>query len=137
MQPRTPPTVATIKDGCVRLAFQLESLRKEVTELSVKLGKFKKGREIPKEIKYGDHLGLDRWKGQTPETPPPRSIMADVDFETKDAENLDISSKALIAIGHGLDGAIREVRAAKATIQAIADDSDLRAEFKDWQQDRE
>jgi hypothetical protein len=32
--------------------------------------------------------------------------------------------------------AIREVRAAKATIQAIADAPDLRAGFKDWQQER-
>ena len=134
MPPSRPqPTVESVKEGCVRLANQLASLRQEVSGLSEKLTRFKRGRAIPVPAsRSGHNWAVDRLRGESVETPEPQSAVNELEQELAGAE-IGIASRALLAIGRELDGAVREVRAARATLQAIADDSDLRAEFKDWQ----
>jgi hypothetical protein len=46
---------------------------------------------------------------------------------------LALCAQAVLAIGVELDAALRGLRATRAAMQAIQDDSELRSEFKDWQ----
>lgn len=136
MRPTRPPlTVDSVKTGCARLAQQIASLEKEVQGLSEKLARFKRGRVIPDEhaVEMRFWFMVDRLRGERVSTPEPGSAVLDLEKDLSETE-VGIAALVLLAIGKDLDGCVREVRAAKATLQAIADDSDLRAEFKDWQQ---
>src|ERR1700743_1485944 len=130
MPPPSPvTTINSVKDGCAHLANQLGSLRNEITNLSDKLKRFKRGRDIPND----DHRMyiVDHLRGERNETPEPKSPIWELDEELSQVE-LTKLTRVLFAIGKEIDAGVREVRAARATLQAIADDSDLRAEFKDW-----
>lgn len=127
-----PPSVANVTDGLAKLIREVRLLQREVAELHNSLKGFTGGERLrqfcvlPTEAGGGSHA--------MPVTPDPRSAITQIIYEFPNNANLDIPTRTLRAIAKELDGALRDIRAARHDIEAIADDSDLRESFKEWQE---
>ena len=129
VQRHSTPTVESIKQGLVKLTLSLSRLAAEVSGVRTNLGKFAKGRKLRPQVFY---TGFDYH--QRPETEEPKSSILEQLKSIGDSSNLQIADRILLAIANDAEGAFRDIRAIRADIEAIRDDSDLRAEFKSWRQ---
>jgi hypothetical protein len=128
------PTIASVTDGLAKLVREVRQLQKEVAELHASLRGFTGNNKyrlhgwniLPPEA-AGDNNAA---RAQTDE---PKSTIDQIRYEYGGNANLAIPTRTLLAIAKELDGALRDIRSAKLDIRAIADDSDLREEFKQWQ----
>ncbi|RWE58387.1 hypothetical protein [Mesorhizobium sp.] len=81
---------------------------------------------------HGPPAGLkDHERAQTDEQP--RSEIQQLSYEFHYRSDLDIPTRTILAMAKQLDRALRDVRAARNKVEAIADDSDLREDWKAWQ----
>jgi hypothetical protein len=123
-----PPPIS-LPDQIAKLARDTATLRSEVSGLCNKLSRFTKGRDLrPK----GHVLGyVDTARGQRERTEEPRSAIYELLLDTPELDSAAVA-RCLNAIASDLDGAFRDIRATRADIEAIKNDSDLRADFKEW-----
>jgi FtsZ-binding cell division protein ZapB len=119
------PIVASVKDGLEKLSRETAQLQREVAALTQRLSKFKKKHPLPRR----PYLAGLEWY-QSPETREPRSAIKSVEGDPNDLANVPA---LMFAMSNDLDGALRDIRAARADIDAIVNDSDLRSEFRNWQ----
>jgi len=124
------PTVETIKEGLTKLLREVKQLQTEVRGLTARLGKFTDEHPIPPP----DTVGFD-WV-QRPATRPPRQEFKELMWELKSTDNLEVPTRALFAILKDLDSALRDIRGARADIDAISNNADLRDDFKHWLKDQ-
>jgi hypothetical protein len=125
---KRPPTQTSIKECLAKLSRDAENLQRETTTLAGKLAPFKKGRDLQPRTYV---IGLDWSRGQTEQTPEPRNAVAELERELSPIE-LEIYDRALRVIARTMDSALRDVRATRSDIEAIKEDSDLRAEWKNY-----
>ncbi|MBB4001576.1 hypothetical protein [Aurantimonas endophytica] len=132
------PTASTMAAGLAKLIREVRQLQTEVTKLRADLRGFTGGRKQ-----------FPHWRS-TPVLPPetggayeakaekdePQSAIMLARYEYGENPNLEIPTRTLLAIAKELDGTLRDVRAARLDIKAIADDSDLRNDFKEWQRNQ-
>jgi hypothetical protein len=132
MTDKAAPTVKSIAAGLAKLYREVGNLRSEVAKLNDWLGEFKTRHPMPA---YGPPDELSSlWSTRVrPQTEEPTSAIRAAVYEFKDTDDLAIPTKTLLAIGKDLEGALRDIRAARSDIQLIVDDADLRSEFKNWQ----
>jgi hypothetical protein len=131
------PTIESVTNGLAKLVREVRQLQKEVAGLHASLRGFTGDNKyrihgwnvLPPEAAGGNPAA----RAQTEE---PKSTIERLRYEFGDNPNLEIPTKTLLAIAKELDGALRDIRAAKLDIRAIADDSDLREEFRQWQNDQ-
>lgn len=121
------PNVDSVKDGLAKVCRDVQLLTNEVHGLRKRLGEFSRGRDLKPYVSY---VGFD-WV-QRPQTDPPRQEIAELLHDLKDTDNLEIPIRALVAIAKDLDSALRDIRATRMDIDGISNDSDLRAEFRNW-----
>ena len=129
---RPPATLSDVRDGIAKLCRDIGSLQGEVNELRNLIGRFAKGRTLAPYIYGGPEI--DRFKGERAQTPEPKSQILEALELLKSADTVQEQSLLLKAISRDLDGALRDIRAAKLDVRGITDDSDLRAEFKAWKE---
>ena len=129
---KAPITVQNVTDGLAKLIKEVRQLQSEIAKLTESFHGFKIKHPIP-EPRIPYNKGFD-WRTR-PSTDEPKSAIRDIIYEYQDGDNLEVPTRTLFAIAKELDGALRDVRAARADINAIASDSDSRADFKAWQED--
>lgn len=128
-------TVESVAGGLAKLIREVRNLQKEVATLTSAV----KG--------FTDHNPIKRWGRSLPsdaggsdlaraETREPFSAIQKARYEYGNTPNLEIPTRTLFAIAKELDGALRDIRAARNDIEAIADNSDLRDSFKEWQEEQ-
>lgn len=132
-EPRPQVTLSEVRDGIEKLCRDIGSLQGEVNELRNMIGRFKKGRRVRPFI-YAS--GLDHGRGERESTPEPRSQIEEALRLLRGANTVEQQGLLLKAISRDLDGALRDIRAAKLDVHAIVDDSDLRDEFRAWKDDQ-
>lgn len=129
---RSAAPVETVRDGLAALARQIAQLAIEVNALNKVFGSFD-----AKPVQYHPFIPVE-WSGEnnnfaeSPKTPEPRKEIEAALEQTKKLKNPDIATKLIRAMAKDLDGAFRDIRATRADVAAIKDDSDSRSNFKDW-----
>lgn len=126
-------TVESVKDGLAKLIREVRLLQSEVAKLTGAIGGFTENNNRPRlwKVLPNSAGGGDRARYQTDE---PRSAIEQLRYEYGDASDLEIPTRTLLAISKEIDGALRDIRRARLDIDAIADDSDLRDDFREWQE---
>jgi hypothetical protein len=129
MRERPPPSAESVKDGILRLIRTVEALKSEVRAVRERLGQFTKDRDLsdPYILIPGQNEDDGGYAPITPERFP-----SALKLEFSDTSDFETPTRAIIAIGKDLNGALSDIRATRADINAIANDSDLRAEFKTY-----
>jgi hypothetical protein len=129
-----PPTVESLKTGLANIDRSLSQLKHEMNTVGSKLGKFKdqgargySWNYIPPEWMGENKSWRVRSETDEPKNNIGEALRAGIDNDSVIAANLIIR-----AIAKDIDGALRDIRALRADIEAIKDDSDLRGDFKDW-----
>ena len=127
-----PPkvNVTSVSDGLAKLIRDVRLLQKEVRDLHGTLKGFAGERHRRWMVLPPEAGGSERAQ---PKTDEPQSKILEVRYEYGENPNLEVPTRTLLAIAKEIDGAIRDIRAARADIAAISDDSDLREAFKEWQ----
>jgi len=120
-------TVETLKDGLLKLLRAVGELRSDVDGLNRQLASFANGRKLRSP---GHVVGFDFMRGESSKTGEPRNRLEEALRKDGFLESPEAQFRALRAIGQDLEGALADIRAARSAIEAIRDDSDLRAEFK-------
>ena len=130
------PTVESVGDGLAKLIREVRTLQSEVRNLTGAVYGFHSKNPRPyawRVLPPGADGGNPEARYQTDE---PQSKIELVRYQYCGNPNLEIPTRTLLAIAHELDGALRDVRAARTDIKAIAEDSDLREDFKEWQRNQ-
>ena len=128
MNPKRPDaTFSSIKEGLVKIARDIQLLKSEVKLVREKLGSFVGQRDLHPAPRT-DEIAF----GIRPQTRDPDPQIPEMLFEFKHTSNLEVPALAIMAIARDLDGALRDIRSTRADIEAIANDSDLRSEFRNW-----
>lgn len=120
----TRPTIESIGDGLVKIIQELGLLKSEIGQLNEKLKPLSD--KADKRPQY--RTGLEWYQGT--QTRDPESEIERFCIEYRETDNLEIPTRAIIATIKQIDGALRDVRAIRADMEAIKNDSDLRAELK-------
>ena len=128
-RPKPAVTPASIKEALGRLDGSIQKLTQEVQELSRRLQPSKK----PKGQNFLNADGYDSSKDWQQE---PQNAIREVLRHMPDEPDLELQANAIKAIMEDLLGALVDVRATRNLMIAISNDSDLRAEFKNWQSGR-
>lgn len=124
-QNSTRPNVA---DQIAKLGRETITLKAEVAAVRALLDAFIKGRNIhPPGYTWPP---VDWQRGETRDTPEPRRPVEELERNMKATPAAEFTAKAILALARAQDGAFRDLRAMRADIEAIANDSDLRREFK-------
>lgn len=71
----------------------------------------------------------ERDRGETPE---PRREINELNLEYPVTQNFAVADQVLFAISKDLDGAFYDIRSLRKTIEAIASNSDLREDFREY-----
>jgi hypothetical protein len=124
-------SVSSVTEGLAKLIREVRNLQGEVGKLSAALHGFRDSRPRLFKVLPDSAGGNDRSRYETEE---PRSEIGQLHYEYRNNPDLEVPTRTLLAIAKELDGALLDIRAARTTMSEIADDSDLRADFKAWQQ---
>lgn len=124
---KTTPTIQSITDGLTKLLREVRLLQTETRSLTERLHSFTEKHPVPPAERTFDHDWVRRES-----TDEPHSMFRAFLYEIKETDDLETPTRALIAVLKDLDGALRDIRAARSDIDAITNDSDLRGEFLDW-----
>ncbi|MCP4304906.1 MAG: hypothetical protein GY788_08555 [bacterium] len=131
MPPRTP-AVSSIREGLEKLIREIAQLKNEVHAINKRLGAYRKKHPVPRDTASDydpDFRAFGR--GHRTETEDPRAKVPSALMDIE-AEAPGPATRALMSMLDDLDGALRDVRAARRDIDLIAGDSDQRARFKKW-----
>ena len=79
---------------------------------------------------FSIHLHIDHTRGESAQTPEPRSAIKEALWRLEQVEKLALQDHLLAAIAKDLDGALRDIRSAKMNIQSIAEDGEARDAFR-------
>lgn len=129
------PTIQSVTEGLARLIREVRHLQSEVARLTHTLNGFTdKYRETRRWYSLlPPEANPDQRDAARAETDEPKSAIRTINYEFNNNANLDIPTRTLLAISKEIDGALRDIRAARNDIEAITDDSDLRDDFREWQ----
>ncbi|RWA64410.1 hypothetical protein [Mesorhizobium sp.] len=129
---KAPVSVESISDGLAKLIRDVRMLQGEVRSLTDGVRGFT-GSAGPRHrwiLLPPEAGGGTRAMSQTQE---PRSAISMARYEYGSNPDLEIPTKTLLAIAKEIDGALRDIRAARLDLREIAGDDVLREEFKEWQ----
>ncbi|RWC38324.1 MAG: hypothetical protein EOS28_30225 [Mesorhizobium sp.] len=122
-------TVESAKSHLTKAGRDMRLLHSEVAKLTATIKGFTDKHplpryELPAGLKYHERAQTDE---------QPRSEIQQLSYEFMTGSDLDIPTRTILAMAKQLDRALRDVRAARNKVEAIADDSDLREDWKAWQ----
>jgi hypothetical protein len=133
MRPRPPQTVDTVKTGLVNLHKGLSQLTLELAAIRKRISPI--AQKIPQGRPYvpPEWAGTSNsWRANRGETDEPLRATNDELLDLEHLSNLDPPTRILLALARDIEGALLDIRATRTAIEAIQNDSDLRADFKDF-----
>lgn len=127
------PSTRLIVEKLGKLYRETKSLSAEVAKLTSLMSDFENKAKTEKynfEVLPPRAGGNDRSLYKTEET---QSVISATLYEFSKLEDLTIPTRTIIAIARDLDGALRDIRAARLNFEAISKDPDWREDFRAWQ----
>ncbi|PAP91398.1 hypothetical protein [Mesorhizobium wenxiniae] len=120
--------VESIKDDLAKVVREMRLLKSEVAKLTATIKVFTDKHPLPERTP----MPPDLKRHERVATSEPRLEIDEAIYQLRNA-NLDHPTQLIQAVAKQIDGALRDVRAARNQVEAIADDSDLREDWKAWQ----